>query len=49
MFVFILPVIPNLRQKTIATFADGTVILAVGKCHEEANRKLQKSTDQISG
>lgn len=39
--------IPQLEQDTIATFADDTAVLAVGKTHEEAANKLQISVNQI--
>lgn len=40
--------IPQFEQDTIATFADDTAILAVGKNHEEAANKLQTSVNQIN-
>lgn len=40
--------IPKLEHDTIATFADDTAILAIGKNHEEAARKLQISVNKIS-
>lgn len=40
--------IPSLEYETIATFADDTAIMAVGKNHEEATEKLQTSIDRIN-
>jgi hypothetical protein len=40
--------IPQLEHDTIATFADDTAVLAIGKDHEEAANKLQTSINQIS-
>ena len=40
--------IPDLDHNIMATFADDTAIIAVGKNHEEAARKLQTSIDQIN-
>lgn len=35
-------------HNTIATFAEETTIVAVGKSHEEDIKKLQKSINQIT-
>jgi hypothetical protein len=39
--------IPTLENDTIATFADDTAILTVGKNNEEATEKLQTAVNQI--
>ena len=40
--------IPNLEQETIASFADDTGVLAVGKDHKVAADKLQVSIEKIN-
>lgn len=40
--------IPVLEHETIATFADDTAVIAVGKNHEDAAEKLQASIDKIN-
>ncbi|KAJ8940625.1 hypothetical protein NQ318_004549 [Aromia moschata] len=39
--------IPNLEHETIATFADVTAVIAVGRDHEEAAEKLQIAINKI--
>jgi len=40
--------IPTLESTTIATFADDTAILALGKTQEEATRRLQLAVDEVA-
>lgn len=40
--------IPTLENNTLATFADDTAILAVGRTNEEATEKLQTAANQIN-
>jgi hypothetical protein len=40
--------LPQTEGTTVATFADGTAIMAVGGVVEEATNKLQRAADEIS-
>lgn len=41
--------IPELKDNTIATFADDTAVMATGSTHEEAAEKVQRAINRIYG